>query len=336
MTTRRKKILVARIGAFGDVCMLLPVVRALARHHEVHWLVRDAYVPVVRAFPDVGCRLVGVAPGADPRRPFPEELVAALAGERYDCLLDCSHWACVSWLARRLDGVPVRAVTHDPAQDALLGLDRGPDPEAAFTHVVPVSPGVHQVEKWRRLIRAACGVDVEPGWPLPERSPIACGGPLRVFLHPHAGKPEKIWPVGRFARVLAAAARERPIRCVVNGVRRRLVRQLRMRLLLSRVRLAVSAFDPSFAGLREALAGCDVAVGCDSGPMHFAALLGVPTLVLYGRYSAAEFGPPWRSTAVEPPPGRDVHAIGTDRVAAEFAGLVARLSRPAGLGRRAA
>lgn len=335
MTTRRK-ILVARIGAFGDVCMLLPIVRALARHHEVHWLVRDTYVPVVRGFPDVACRPVGVAPGADPRRPFPEEFVAALAAERYDCLLDCCHWACVSWLARRLDGVPVRAVTHDPAQDAILGIDRGPDPEAAFTHVVPVPPGAHQVEKWRRLVQAACGLDLVPEWPLPEREPLGRGDEVRVFLHPHAGKPEKIWPVGRFARVLAAVSRERPIRCVVNGVRRRLVRQLRVRLLLSRVRLAVSAFDPSFAGLREALAGCDLAVGCDSGPMHFAALLGVPTLVLYGPYPAAEFAPPWRSTAVEPPAGRGIDAIGTDRVAAEFTGLVARLSRPVGLGGRAA
>lgn len=331
----RLKILVARIGAFGDVCMLLPVVRALARRHEVHWLVRDAYLPVLRCFPEVDCRAIGVSPAADPARPFPEELVTALARERYDCLLDCSHWPCIAWLARRLGDVPVRAVTHDPEQDRLLGLERGIDPDAGFTHVVPVPPRAHQQEKWRHLLRAACGIDVDPEWRLPPRPPRPLGGPLRVFLHPHAGKPEKVWPVSRFARVLAAAAREQPIQCVVNGVRRRLVRQLRLRLLLTPVRLTVADFDPSFAGLRQALSGCDLALGCDSGPMHFAALLGVPSVVLYGRYRAAEFGPPWRSTAVEPAEGRDVDAVDVAEATAAFIAAARRAAAPAAWSRAA-
>lgn len=324
---RRRKILVARIGAFGDVCMLLPIVRLLSRHHDVHWLVRDAYVPAVRCFPDLPCRLVGVSPSDDAHRPFPDAVVDSLASERFDCLLDFSHWTCVAWLARRLEAVPVRAVTHDPPQDALLGLDRGPDPAAAFTHVVPVPPRLHQVEKWRLLVRTACGIDLGPDWPLPPRPPLDRGG-LTLFLHPHAGKPEKIWPAARFARVLAAAARERPIHCIVNGVRRRILRELRLRLMLSRVRLSVAPFDPTFTALRDALARSDLALGCDSGPMHFASLLGVPSLVLYGRYPAAEFGPRWRSEAVEPAAGRDVDAIETRTVVTALSRLVERLRFP--------
>lgn len=314
--TGRRKLLVARIGAFGDVCMLAPIVRSLARHHDVHWLIRDAYEPVIRGFPGVTCRLVGCAPGEDPRRPFPAALVDSLRRERYDCLVDCSHWACVGWLARQLHDVPIRATTDDPVQDALLAVDRGSGGLAAFTHVVPVTSGeVHQVAKWRRLFREGCGIDVEPEWPLPDRPVIRPGEPIRLFLHPHAGKPEKIWPTGRFARVLAAAARSRPVVCTVNGVRRRIVRSLRVRLLASRVRLAVSPFDPSFSAIRDALGSCHLAIGCDSGPMHYASLLGVPTIVLYGRYAAAEFGPLWRSIAVEPPSGRDVDGVRTAAVA---------------------
>ncbi|NBP51919.1 MAG: hypothetical protein EBU70_12240, partial [Actinobacteria bacterium] len=199
--TGRRKLLVARIGAFGDVCMLAPLVRSLARCHDVHWLIRDAYEPVIRGFPGVECRLIGCAPGEDPRRPFPEEMVESLRRERYDCLVDCSHWACVGWLARQLHDIPVRATTDDPSQDALLAVDRGAEGLAAFTHVVPMPPGAgHQVAKWRRLLREACGIDVEPEWPLADRPAKRPDGPLRVFLHPHAGKPEKIWPTGRFAR----------------------------------------------------------------------------------------------------------------------------------------
>jgi ADP-heptose:LPS heptosyltransferase len=328
--TDRKKILVARIGAFGDVCMLAPLVQAVARRHEVHWLIRDAYEPVIRGFPEVGCRLVGCAPGPDPERPFPADFVESLRRERYDCLVDCSHWACVGWLARQLTDVPVRATTADPRQDALLAVDRGPEGLAPFNRIVPVLAGEHQLAKWRRLFHAACGLDVEPEWTLPDRPAIETGTPLRVFLHPHAGKPEKIWPVRRFARVLAAAARRRPIHCTVNGVRRRIVRSLRLRMLLSRVRFEVAPFDASFTTLRDALLQSDLALGCDSGPMHYAALLGVPTLVLYGRYSAAEFAPPWRSTAVEPPPGCDVDAVPVAAVSAALESVVGTLRLTAG------
>ena len=101
-----RKILVARIGAFGDVCMLAPLVRGLAREHEVHWLIRDAYAPVIHGFPEIDCRLIGCSPGPDPQQPLPSDLVARLRRERYDCLVDCSHWACVGWLAGQLSDVP--------------------------------------------------------------------------------------------------------------------------------------------------------------------------------------------------------------------------------------
>ena len=321
------KILVTRIGAFGDVCMLAPLVRSLSTRHDVHWLIRDSYVSIIRGFPEVSCRLIGCSPGPDPRRPLPPELVEALRHDRYDCLLDCSHWACIGWLADQLRDIPVRATTDDPVQDALLAVDRGPEALAAFTLTVPVAQGEHQVRKWRRLFQAACGFDPQPDWPLPERPVIRSDRPLRVFLHPDAGKPEKLWPTHRFAQVLAGAARRRPIDCTVNGVRRRHVRSLRWRLLTSRVRLSVSPFDPSFATLRDALSKVDIAIGCDSGPMHYAALLGVPTVVVYGRYTAVEFAPPWRSLAVEPPTGRDAEAVATAAVSAAFESLVARLSR---------
>jgi ADP-heptose:LPS heptosyltransferase len=331
MSPPRPKILVARIGAFGDVCMLLPLVRSLAKGFDVHLLVRDAYVPVVRAFSEVACRTVAVSPADDPRQPFPESLVARLADEGYAALVDCSHWPCVAWLADRLRAIPVRAVTLDPAQDRLLGIPPlAPADRAAFNVVVPAPEGVHQVEKWRRLFAVALGERPGADWPLAARRPPPepGRGPLRVFLHPHAGKPEKIWPAARFARLLAGLARVRRERilCEVNAVRRRTVRELRVRLAFSGVDVRSVPFDPSFERLRSAVAACDLAIGCDSGPMHFAALLGAPTVVLFGRYPAAEFGPRYRSVPVEPPgQGLDVDALRVEAVAAAVTRTLARL-----------
>ncbi|MDX2167209.1 MAG: glycosyltransferase family 9 protein [Deltaproteobacteria bacterium] len=311
----RPRVLVARIGAIGDICLLLPVVHALARHCDVDWLIRDEHVALVRAFPQVACRLIGVSPGPDPRQPFPPALVATLRAARYQALIDCSHWASVAWLAAALDDVPVRAVTRDPKQDALLGVERGLG-ESAFTCVVPVAPHAHQVEKWIALVRAACGIELQLDWPLSPPRAIRADRPLRLFIHPHASKPEKVWPARHFARVLTELARRRRVHCLVNGVRRRITHELRGRLLLARATTEVVPIDPSYARLRAALGDVDLALGCDSGPLHFAALLGVPTLVLYARYPAAEFGPLWRSTAVSPPPGRDVDAIEPSQVSA--------------------
>lgn len=319
----KSRILVARIGAIGDICMLMPVVRALARHYEVHWLIHQSHAPIVRCFPDVACRLIGVSPAAD-ERPFPDDLVAGLRAGDYACLIDFSHWRSVNWLARQLSAIPVRAVTHDPAQDALLGIPFDPAAEReAFNRIVPVPSHIHQTAKWRLLIEAATGIDLELDWPLPERPASAAGRPLRVLLHPHAGKREKIWPAGRFASLLAGLARRQKVHCVINAVRRRATRELRWRLFFSRVEVELAPLDPSFRRLRDMLARTDIAIGCDSGPMHFAALLGVPTLVIYGRYPAAEFGPLWRSVAVSPPrPGLDADAVSVDAAASALAGLV--------------
>jgi len=67
----------------------------------------------------------------------------------------------------------------------------------------------------------------------------------------------------------------------------------------------------------------DMALGCDSGPMHYAALLGTPTVVIYGPYRAAEFKPLWRSWSVEPADmGQPAVHVSAERVLAVLRPLV--------------
>jgi ADP-heptose:LPS heptosyltransferase len=305
MSAPRPRLLVARIGAIGDVCLLLPLVHALQRHFRIDWLIRDSHVAVVRAFPHVACELIGVSPAADAAQPFSAALVERLRTRRYAGLIDFSHWPSIAWLAGQLRDVPLRAVTLDPAQDALLGLrDAPPAAASVFNCRVPVEPGDHQMDKWRRLVRTATGVDAPIDWPLPAPRAASRDGVARVFVHAHASKPEKLWPARHFGAVLAGAARAHPMHCLLNGVRRRIRVPLQARLALSRATVEVVPLDASFAALRAALQTADLAFGCDSGPLQFAALLGVPTLILYGRYPAGEFAPLWRSTAVSPPAAR--------------------------------
>jgi ADP-heptose:LPS heptosyltransferase len=309
------KVLIIRPGAMGDVCMAVPFAAALARHCEVHWLVGRAYAAIPRAFPQVVCRLIPVTPRRD--RPFPDSLRAALCQQRYAAVLDLSHWPRVAELVSRLDEVPVRGITDDPVQDELLQVKpSGVDPHTAYTCRVPVPPQCHQVEKWCRLVRAALGIDLTIDWPLP---PVRRSDqPLRLFVHPHASKRSKQWPAHRFAEVLRRLARDRPLRCYINsGARSELPQALGLwlRLRAAGVRARIVLRERSYQRLRAVLRRADLALGCDSGPMHLAALLGTPSVVLYGPYSASEFGPLWRSQAVQPPrPGQPATCIVPGRV----------------------
>jgi ADP-heptose:LPS heptosyltransferase len=328
---QRLKILVARPGAIGDVCMLMPIAKALSRDFEVHWLIRDTRKPIVQRFPDIGCRLIGVEIAADTKAPFTPDTVRRLADEKYDCLLDFCHWPAVTWLAEQLTEIPIRAVTVDPPQDALLDIAVDPERQGrAFNRLVSVPSALHQIDKWCLLVRAALGVDVQPDWPLPARPLPESGRPLTVFLQPHAAKPEKIWPADRFAAVIAQIARRRKVHCVINRAHGSIVRALRWRLLFSAAAVDVLPLDASFRALHEALEGADIAFGCDSGPIHFASLMGVPTLVIYGRYPAAEFAPRWRSTAISPPdPGMPATEIPKERVTKALEHMLGEIACPA-------
>jgi ADP-heptose:LPS heptosyltransferase len=326
--SRSGKILVARLGAIGDICMLMPIVQALSHHFEVDWLIRERHAPLAQRFPELACRLVPAQVGRDEGAPFSPDLVKRLADGGYDCLLDFSHWTVITWLAERLPGIPIRAVTVDPPQDRLLGIPVDPERQGrAFNCLVPVSSALHQHDKWCALVKAALGVEVEPEWALPARPPIDRDRPLRIFLQPHASKPEKLWRAKNFAAVIAGLARRRRIQCIVNLAERKIARELRWRLLFSRAEMEYAALDPSFMRLQAALENSDIALGCDSGPMHFASLSGVPSLVIYGRYPAAEFGPRWRSVAVSPPdPGLPADCIPVSSVAAALDRLVDKLT----------
>jgi len=292
-----KKVLLLRLGAMGDVCLTVPLVRALQEHVEVHWLVWRHYAAIPQSFPGLRCRLIPVT-----QLPCVPALVGQLRAERYDAVLDLSHWPQLGQLVEQLGSVPQRAATFDPDQDRLLGLPVLGSGATPFNSLVPVPGHLHQLGKWRQLVRAALQIDLDVRWPLPQRRP-RLGGPCRVFLHPHAGKPSKLWPLACFVETVRRLSGGRRVLCDVNsGGRPEAWRGVRLTLELLRHGLParIVPLERQLKRLRAAFRLADFALGCDSGPMHFAGLLGVPTVVVYGPYTAREFAPVGPSWAVEP------------------------------------
>jgi len=313
------KILVIRPGAMGDVCLALPLVRALAVEHDVSWLIRRHYVPLVECFPDVGATLIPTD--------LDTSIVPRLRHERFDVLIDLSHWPEVTRLVNELREVPIRAITFDPDQDERLGVNRARiDLYAPYNHRIPIDAGSHQVERWARLLSSlpltqysqgclAVGQDSDPVISYDRIGILSHGKTTKIFIHPHAGKPSKLWPIHRYVSVLTNIARRHPLECWINsGNRPEWLRAIHLwaRLRLHGVRAHILPRDRTYRRLVATLPTMHLALGSDSGPMHFAALLGVPTVVLFGPYPASEFRPPWRSRPVNPAyPGAEAHTIRT-------------------------
>jgi ADP-heptose:LPS heptosyltransferase len=112
----------------------------------------------------------------------------------------------------------------------------------------------------------------------------------RVLCHLSTSQPKKEWPVEKWA-ALAGLAAERGMRLVFSaGVSPREAADLAaLRLLLPGAEIVSPVSD--LALFLAVLARAKLFVSGDTGPLHFAAGLGVPTVALYGPSSVSQWAP---------------------------------------------
>jgi heptosyltransferase-2 len=107
---------------------------------------------------------------------------------------------------------------------------------------------------------------------------------LLVAIHPGASIPEKRWPIERFETV----ARELGSRANVDGLA--FIEPGGYGSSLARV-ASVIPVKVELRQMMALLARCDLLVCNDSGPMHIAAALGVPTVAVFGSGIKRHFAP---------------------------------------------
>jgi lipopolysaccharide heptosyltransferase II len=105
-----------------------------------------------------------------------------------------------------------------------------------------------------------------------------------IGIHPGASVPQKRWPLDRFAQLATELVRRPGVRIVVfvepGGYGQSLS--------------AINGVVGAKVGLREMIAlidRCSLLVGNDSGPMHIAGALGVPTVAVFGTGIRRWFAP---------------------------------------------
>jgi len=298
-TTRR--ILIRANNWIGDVVMITPAVRAIRERFPGARLAIVAKEWVLET-------LAG--------NPFYDELIEYDAGGRHAGLAGRLRLARAIRKGGRVDLAVLFQKAFDAAVIALLAGARArvgyaTDARGALlTHALPPPPAaMHHVEAFLGLARAlGCRVeDARPffhvGDEARERARALVAGRLSgsgpmVALHVGASKPPRAWHAARFADLARRLRRRLDARLAIlaGPGEEALLGEVTQGL----TRQSFLIGDPA-DGVRHAAAvieQCALFVGNDSGPMHIAAALGVPTLGIFGPGLPRNTAPIGRAGAV--------------------------------------
>jgi lipopolysaccharide heptosyltransferase I len=338
---RGPAIALVKLSSLGDVVHTLPLAHAIRSRlpgASVTWIVERREEAILRGNPDID-HVVPVDTRLwrrDFRRPGGARavflkvrgLIRRLANGRFDVALDVQG---------NLKSGLITALTRAPIRVGFALRDCRERGNALFTNRrVALPPGpIHVIEE-NLAVLAALGLDRAdagpPVFPL-AADPTAEAVIARVLekegvkpetrllaLNPGAGEPAKRWTVAAYRQLgdaLAARLGARPVLCWgpgEDGLARSIAAGMRQ-----------TPFIPPATSIPEMVAllrRATLVVGGDTGPIHLAAALGVPTVGLYGPTDARRNGPcGLRVVTVQSPSGR-MDAIGVEGVLAAAARLL--------------
>lgn len=278
-------VVVVRLDALGDTLLSTPAVKALRLRYpeaKVTVLTRPAGTPVMRPLAEVieVTRTIPPLPPADAVLVFTEKRAgvnAALASK-----------------------APVR-VGFDPGWSQplkTLWVKRALTHRVPFPNDLRKDPGLHEVERYCQLVEQLGGGPVEPGPLLLEvppglkRKERAWLGehvprtPIGVQLTPKWGVPEEV-----LLQLLAALPG--PVLALYGPAERSWAEPLVRRAGVA------AGFRPDLLEYAALLAGCRQLVSVDTGAVHVAAALGVPTVAVFPAKHQEHCVRRWRPWKVE-------------------------------------
>jgi heptosyltransferase-2 len=291
-----ERILIKAVNWLGDLVMSTPAMRAVRRAYpgaHIAALVKkelagffDAADLVDEIIPyTVGRGLRGL----NDRR----KVVGEVRARKFDlAVLMPNSFESALWMMAA--GVPRRAGYRTDARGAML-TDRAAVPRDAVEG--------HQVQYWLAMLREVLGVAGDPeDFALapaerhlaPMREWLAArrrraGAPLIAIAPAAAYGPAKEWPARKFAALIDAID-ERGAESVLVGAPAERARADEVARLSSAGAL-IAAGDTGVGQLIALLSLCNGFVGNDSGAMHLAAALGLPTVGIFGSTNPMRTGP---------------------------------------------
>ncbi|MEM8711129.1 MAG: glycosyltransferase family 9 protein [Planctomycetota bacterium] len=286
------RVLIVRLGAIGDVVNALIVANAVRREipgARIGWATHPLSASMVQGHPSVDRVHVwhrGGAPGGLRR------LIAEVRNERYDVAVDLQRLQKSSLLAR-LSGA-----------QRVLGFDRRRSKELSWLwtkeRIASGPRREHMVEQYQRFL-PLLGISGAPlDRTLVSSKPAAhwasdlveqrCGGRAPILLNLGASKEDKRWPEPSFlelAQSLNETFPDRPIALTGGPGDAAAGNRLKMGAP-GLIQLAGETTLPELIALTALSLGM---VTGDTGAMHIAAALGVPTGAIFGPRDPIRTGP---------------------------------------------
>jgi ADP-heptose:LPS heptosyltransferase len=296
------RIAVLRGNALGDLVVALPALDALRRAYP------DAHITLLGRAHHAALlgdgrsspvdRVVVLPAGAIGDESEPEAgldraaLMASLATDAYDLAIQLhgggrNSNAFIRGLGAR---VTVGSRTPDaPALDRWVPYEHFQWEVARYLEIVALvgaRPGALEPRLAVTSTDRAAAVEALPG----------LSGTPYVVLHPGATDPRRRWPVERFAEV-GRAIRATGRRPVITGTtaERELTESLAHALGDDALCPPLVADRLSLPALLGLLAGGDLVVSNDTGPLHLAMAAGTPTVGLFWIGNMINAGPPTRA-----------------------------------------
>ena len=292
MNARPEKILALQFKYFGDAVLLTPALRALREqfpHSEIHLLVPAELAPLFQHLPWL--TRVWAMPrkrgSASLRETWP--LISALRRERFDRSVDFAsndRGAILSYFIG--------------AKRRLGWAERGGFFGRKFFYSDRVVPGKNPPHESIRLAQLLSG------WQIPLlrslESEICADTALAdaaekilpdecaVICHVASSQPKKEWPLAHWARLnrLATNSGIKLVFTTARGEREAALMAELEKIAPEALILKQISELPLFLAV---LARAAVFISGDTGPLHFAAGLGVPTISLFGPTPPSRWAP---------------------------------------------
>jgi heptosyltransferase-1 len=294
------RVLIVRLGAFGDIIHTLPLAADLHRAgHTIGWVCEDRWACVLHGSPAV--RHVHQVPrkalrasGTVGRLLLLRRLARELHAGDYDVVIDAQGLA-KSAVVAALSGAHKRIGHARPRSREGAWLIAGQRVPTTAVHVIdqqralglpllhgaarggwcfPLPPWTTQ-RQWANDWLASVGLDPRHG----RRA---------LMLNVGAGWPTKVWPQERqIAFAQACAARALPLVLLWGSPDEHLIAKA---IVAASPATLLTPFTtiPQLGGL---IAQARVLVSGDTGPLHLGLALGVPAVGLFGPVPAARNGP---------------------------------------------
>ncbi len=287
-----EKILALQFKYFGDAVLMTPALRAIRAHSpdaELHLLVPEEVAPLFQRLPSLN--RVWPMPRRRGRASLRETgpLIRALRREKFDRSVDFASNDRGAILSRLID-----------ARRRLGWDESGGFFGRKFCFTERVAPAakpqhesarlVHLLSGWQIPPPASLAAEIHPDPSLADAAREILPHERAVICHVAAGQPKKEWPLAHWARLhrVASAAGFRVSFTTPRGGREAALMAGVKKVATDAAVLPLMPELPLFLAV---LARAGVFISGDTGPLHFAAGLGVPTISLFGPTSPAIWAP---------------------------------------------